>query len=351
MGSGFAAELHAEAYRDVPNAEIVAVASPSPGKAQSFAKKHGIARSYTDYQALLKMPEVEVLDICVPNYLHSRICMEAAEDGKHVIVEKPLATTLGEADDMIKACRKAGIKLMYGENVCFAPKYVRAKQLVDEGALGRVYLVKQSEKHFGPHSDWFWDVERSGGGVLLDMGCHGIEFARWILGKQRPKSVWAHCATFVHSKSTRGDDNSLCLVEFESGAVALIEVSWARRGGMDDRAEIYGSEGVTYADLLHGIALETYSEPGYGYAVEKAPSTKGWTFTVYDEVWNYGFPHELRHFMDCVLNDEEPMEKGEDGRTVLEVICAAYESARLGQRVSLPFRSEYRRPVEYWLQR
>ena len=105
-----------------------------------------------------------------------------------------------EADQMVSACRKAGILLMYAEELYFTLKYVRAKQLVDEGALGRVYQVKQSEKHFGPHAGWFWDVTESGGGVLMDMGCHGIEFARWILDRPQVLSVQAHCGTYVHKK-------------------------------------------------------------------------------------------------------------------------------------------------------
>jgi predicted dehydrogenase len=349
IGSGFVAEIHAEAYKQVPDAEVFAVASPTPGKAEGFARKHGIPHHFTDYKKMLEMDEIDIVDLCLPNYLHAQACIDSANAGKHVICEKPMCMNLQEADAMIDACKKAKVKLMYAEELCFTPKYVRAKQLVEEGALGKVYLVKQSEKHFGPHSEWFWDVDKSGGGVLLDMGCHGIEFARWILGKPKAKSVWAQCGTYVHKDITKGDDNSICVIEFENEAVALIEDSWAKRGGMDDRAEIYGSDGVTYADLLHGIALETYSEVGYGYAVEKAPSTKGWTFTVYEEIWNYGFPQELSHFVECVRDDKEPLETGEDGKAVLEIIFAAYASAGSGKRISLPFQTDARKPIDLWL--
>jgi predicted dehydrogenase len=290
IGSQFIAELHAEAFRQVPDARVVAVASPNPAHVKPFAEKHHIPRWFTDYRELLALPEVQMVNLCLPNYLHCQATQDAARAGKHVVCEKPLCMNLHEADQMIAACRQAGVKLMYAEELCFTPKYIRARQLVQEGALGKVYLVKQSEKHFGPHADWFWDVDRSGGGVLLDMGCHGIEFARWILGRPLVTSVYAQCGTYVHKDRTRGEDNAILILEFGTDAVALIEESWARQGGMDDRAEIYGSQGVTYADLLHGSALETYSEVGYGYAVEKAPTTRGWTFTMYEELWNYGFP-------------------------------------------------------------
>jgi myo-inositol 2-dehydrogenase / D-chiro-inositol 1-dehydrogenase len=290
IGTGFVADLHAAAARMVPEVELAAVASPTPGKAAHFARERGIPQAFEDYRDLLKVKEIDLVTLALPNHLHARAALDAAAAGKHVVCEKPLCRTLDEADRMIDACRRTGVLLLYAEELCFAPKYVRAKQLVDEGALGRVFLVKQSEEHFGPHMPWFWDVEQSGGGVLLDMGCHSIEFARWVLGKPKVKSVLASMSTHVHGGRTRGEDHSLCVVEYEGGRVGLAENSWAKQGGVDDRCEIYGSGGFTRADLLRGSALLTYSEPGYGYAVEKAATTKGYTFTMFEEVWNYGFP-------------------------------------------------------------
>jgi myo-inositol 2-dehydrogenase / D-chiro-inositol 1-dehydrogenase len=338
LGSQFVAEIHADSYRRyIPDAELVAVASPTAGHAEAFARQHSIPHAFSDYRQLLELPEVDLVDLCLPNSLHCQAAVDAAAAGKHVVCEKPLCMNLAEADRMIAACRERGVKLMYAEELCFTPKYVRAKRLVDEGALGRVYLVKQAEKHDGPHADWFWEVQRSGGGVTFDMGCHAIEFFRWVLGKPRITSVYAQMGTYVHGSRTQGDDNAFLLLEFEGGAVGLAEESWTKPGGMDDRAEIHGDQGVTYADLLHGNALETFSHTGYGYAVEKAGSTKGWSYTIYEEAWNYGFPQELQHFVACVKEDLPPLETGEDGRAVLEALYAAYESARTGQKVALPF--------------
>ena len=155
---------------------------------------------------------------------------------------------------MIDACRAAGVLLMYAEELCFAPKYVRAKELADEGALGRIYLVKQGEKHFGPHSDWFWDVDRSGGGVLMDMGCHADRVLRaGSTASRRSESVTAELGTYVHGDRTRGEDHGIAIVAVRGRTGSgWSRTSWAKRGGMDDRAEIFGSEGVTYADLLRG---------------------------------------------------------------------------------------------------
>ena len=239
---------------------------------------------------MLSDPAVEMISITAPNRLHAQITIDAARAGKHVVCEKPLCVTLEEADAMIDACAKAGVLLLYAEELFFAPKYVKAKQMADEGAFGRVHLVKQGEKHSGPHSDWFWDVEQSGGGALMDLGCHGIAFCWWFLGKQKVKSVYAQLSTQVNSKRTKGEDEALTIIEFENGAIGLVESSWNRPGGMDDSIEVFGDKGQTYADMLMGNALPTYSEVGFGYAVEKASSTKGWTYPVFEEHWNYGFP-------------------------------------------------------------
>jgi myo-inositol 2-dehydrogenase/D-chiro-inositol 1-dehydrogenase len=349
IGTGFVADLHAAAARMVPEVEIIAVASPTPGKAGRFAQERGIPHAFEDYRELLRLREVQLVTLALPNYLHAQACLDAAAAGKHILCEKPLCRTLEEADRMIEACRQAGVLLMYAEELCFAPKYVRAKQLVDEGALGRVFLVKQSEEHFGPHSPWFWDVNQSGGGVLLDMGCHSIEFARWVFGKPKVKSVCASLGTYVHSDKTRGEDHSLCIVEYETGQVGLAENSWAKTGGVDDRCEIYGSSGFTRADLLRGSALLTYSETGYGYAVEKAATTKGYTFTMFEEIWNYGFPQEIAHFARCVQGKETPIETGEDGREVLKIIYAAYESAGTGKRIDWPYQPrKVGKPIDLW---
>jgi len=349
IGSQFISTIHAESLRSCPEAELYAVASATAANAEAFAGRYGIPKHFDDYRQLLDLPEIDMVVVGVPNDLHCPIALAAAEAGKHVVMEKPLCLNLAEADLMIAACARAKVKLMYAEELCFAPKYVRLKSLLDQGALGRPTLIKQSEKHDGPHAAHFWDVKRSGGGVTMDMGCHAIEFFRWMLGRPPIRSVYAQMSTLVHGERTRGDDNAILLLEFVDGTTALAEESWTKLGGMDDRAEVHGSKGVAYADLLHGNAIETYSAGGYGYAVEKAGSTVGWSFPIYEEAWNYGFPQEMAHFVDCVQNDRPPLVTGEDGRAVLEAIFAAYESARTGRKVELPFKSTAKRPIDLWL--
>lgn len=350
IGSQFISAIHARALQRCPAAELVAVASPTPGHAQQLAETYAVPHHFTHGAALLARDDIQLVVIGAPNHVHCDLTVQAAQAGKHVVVEKPLCLTLLEADRMIATCREAGVKLMYAEELCFAPKYIRLRQLLQEGALGAPTLLKQSEKHSGPHADHFWDVRRSGGGVTMDMGCHAIGFFRWLLDRRPIRSVYAQMSTQVHGKKTLGDDNALIVLEFEGDVTALAEESWTKLGGMDDRAEVQGSAGVAYADLLQGNSIQTYSQQGYGYAVEKAGGSSGWSFAIYEEEWNYGFPQELAHFVDCVQNDRQPQLTGEDGRDILEVVAAAYESAATGSKVRLPFQPlEGDLPIDPWL--
>jgi myo-inositol 2-dehydrogenase/D-chiro-inositol 1-dehydrogenase len=354
IGSGFISAIHHEALQNVPGARVIAVASPTPGRAERFAAERRIPHHFTDYRAVLDLKEVDLVVLGIPNDLHCEAACLAADARKHVVVEKPMAPSLAECDRMIAACERSGVLLGYAEELCFAPKYVRLKQMIDEGALGKVHLVKQSEKHDGPHASWFFDTRRSGGGVTFDMGCHAIEFFRWLLGdastgaKARIIGAFAQMGTFVHGDKTDGDDEAILILTFEGGAVGLAEESWTKPGGMDDRAEVFGSDGQAYADVLYGNALRAFSRRGYGYAVEKAGSTAGWSFPIYEEIWNYGFPQEMEHFVECVRRGATPRENGHDGRAVVEVVHALYASAACGRRIGLPFASEAVRPIDQW---
>ncbi len=348
LGTGFIANIHVESYhRFVPDAEVVAVYGRNLENTQKFAEKYGIPKAYDDVDKLLAECAVDIVDICLPNYQHHEFCMKAARADKHIIIEKPLALTLEEADEMIAECRTRGLLLCYAEELCFAPKYERVRALVESGAVGEVYLLKQAEKHSGPHSKWFYQKETAGGGVMMDMGCHALAWFRWMNKNNPVKTVYAQMNTVLHD--TDCDDNTITIVEFENGVTAMAEDSWARHGGMDDHIEVYGTRGVSYANLFQGNAALTYSCDGYDYAMEKAGTTQGWTFTVFEEAFNQGYPQELKHFVDCVRNGKTPIVTGEDGRAVLEIIYAAYASAKSGQKVKLPFSAKVKYPVELML--
>ena len=346
LGTGFISEIHVESYkRFVADAEVVAVYGRNLENAKKYAEKHGVPAYYDDIDDLLAKEEVDIVDICLPNYLHHEACMKAAGVNKHIIVEKPLAMTLEEADEMIAECEKRNLKLMYAEELCFAPKYERVRDLVKHGAVGEVYMLKQAEKHSGPHSAWFYNKETAGGGVMMDMGCHAIAWFRWMTGNAKVKSVYAQMQTVLHNKITDCEDNAVTIVEFENGVIGVAEDSWARHGGMDDRIEVYGDKGVSYADLFQGNSALTFSLEGYDYAAEKAATSVGWSFTMFEEAFNQGYPQELRHFVECVREDKEPVVTGADGKAVLEILYAAYASAKSGAKVELPFAPKVKYPI------
>lgn len=355
VGAGFVAGVHAEALREVAGARVTRVAGRDPGRVEAFARAHGIPAWETDWRALVTAADVDAVLVLVPNDLHAEVTLAAAAAGKHVLVEKPLCPTLEQADAMIAACARAGVLLAYGEQLCFTPKYERLRQLAREGAFGRVYHLRQAEKHSGPHSPWFWDVRRSGGGALMDMGCHAFGWFRWVLGPDyRPVEVLCRCDTHMHADRTQGEDHALALVTFANAAgevvTAQAEESWAKPGGMDDRAEVYGTGGVGYADLFQGSSDLVYSADGYGYALEKAGGSRGWSFALAEEVHQQGYPHEMADFVAAIAQGRPPRQTGEDGRAVLAMLLGAYASAGRNAAVALPLAPVPRDalPVSLW---
>ena len=352
VGAGFISKVHNDAFSFVPGTEIVALCDIDKARGEAFCKRQEVPDFYTDLDEMLKRDDIDVITVGVPNFLHCEIALKAFAAGKHVIVEKPLALTLEEADKMIEAGKKAGLVLGYAEELCYLPKFVHAKQIVDQGAIGDVFYVKQAEKHAGPYSPWFWKSATAGGGILMDMGCHSIEFCRWMLGKPPVKSVYCQADIFIHTQITKVDDHIIMLIEFEGGKLALVESSWTLKGGMISVAEVHGTEGVIHANLLQeGMGLKVFSEKGFGEEDWDKEATKGWTHPDWQWNWQNGYPGEMQDFIDCIRNGGTPVESGEDGRVVLEIMIAGYISAAEGRKVEFPLKDPggYRTPVEIWM--
>lgn len=340
VGAGFIAGLYRQSLKQVNGAEIAAVASPN--RAQAFAQRHHLEHHYADYHTMIDEADIDAVLIATPNNLHADICIAAAEAGKHVFCDKPLAMSLAEADTMIAACDRAGVTLMYGENLLFAPMYGRLRDLVKADNIGQPFLVRQSQCHGGPYSPWFWDIERAGGGVLLDMGCHSIRSICYTLDAW-PEAVTATLGRYLHAEKTVADDHATILLHFPGGVLGIAENSWAMPGG-EDRLAAYGPNGRLEANLERGPTIAMYTASPAG-----ASGPGGWQYPSYDEARQFGFPQELQHFVDVIRGHEILRSTGLDGRRILEIICAAYESARLKQRVALPFESTASKPIDHWL--
>jgi predicted dehydrogenase len=332
IGSGFVHDVyHMPAYRSIPEANVVAVCAATRDKVESFAGRWGIKKRYHGKDGIRRLcadSEVDLVDIGLPNFLHLTALREATENHKHVICEKPLARNVREAEEMVALVRRHGVIHCYAENQVFMPQVTRAKDFISKGALGKLFWVRSREAHFGPHSKWFWDPELAGGGVLMDMGCHSIEVARYLIGT-KPMRACAWATTFVHD--TKAEENSVVMVNHESSELTQAENSWAAHGGFDLRIEMYGSEGAVFIDATKGTGIQMFtvaSEDKVGDIVEKAETKKGWIFPTWNEVEAYGFSNELQHFVYSVIDGKQPRETFEDGLLVNKVADAAYRSVK-----------------------
>lgn len=343
-GAGWISRTYAASLRRVPDAQLTAVWSQTSERAERFADEFGCEMSSDRVEDLF--PHVDVVCVNSPNYLHAAHAIAAARAGKHVIVEKPLATTIEEAEAIVAACAEAGVGLAYAEELPFVPKFARVRELLASGALGGPVYVTQREAHAGPYSPWFFTRDEAGGGVLMDMACHGIECVRWVLGKPPVRRVTAHLATTRHGDRTELEDHAVVVLAFDDDVTALVEASWALEGGMQSRLEVWGARGYVEADLSQGSGLRAFAKDG-GIPFAASP---GWSTPPADWLWENGYPQELEHFLDCFRRGTTPLESGADGVAVLEILCAAYASAREGRAIELPFRPKgVERAVDLWL--
>jgi len=323
LGAGFVSDFYMQGLREVPNQQVAVVFSQTEERARAFAQKWSIARWTTHMEEAIEQGELAVIGL--PNFVHKKAALAAARAAKAVVCTKPLARTAEEAREMLEAVEAAGVLHGYAETEVFSPAVIQARKLIESGALGRVLTVRSREAHFGPHTAWFWDPALAGGGALLDMGCHCIAAARYFFGKEdRPAEVLAWGDTLHHK--TRAEDNAVALLRFASGGLAIIEVSWTARGGLDLRNEIYGSEGAAFTDVTRGTPLRAFTRAAAGYIVEKADADNGWVFPCVDEAGVYGYREEMRHFVECVARKTRPRETFADGYITNVILDAAYRS-------------------------
>ncbi|MDH5687469.1 MAG: Gfo/Idh/MocA family oxidoreductase [Candidatus Bathyarchaeota archaeon] len=332
LGYGFVqATFHLPCYKEIADANVVAVGGRRKDACEKAAERFGIKKIYSgeDFIAnLCSDPDVDVVDVGLPNFLHRVASEIAAENGKHVICEKPLARSVDEAKAMLDAVERHGVIGCYAENQVFIPQITRAKEMIEGDAVGKVFWIRSREAHFGPHSAWFWNPELAGGGVLMDMGCHSVEVARYLIGK-RPVEAYAWGATLVHE--TEAEDNSLALVKYEGEELGQSENSWAAHGGLDLRFEIYGSDGAIFIDNTRETGIKVFTvapEDKVGYIVEKAEAKKGWMYPIWREHELYGYLSELQHFVSSIQKDEKPRETFKDGYGVNCILDSCYKSIR-----------------------
>src|ERR1700741_4641495 len=269
-GSGFVADFYMGGPRAVPGTHVVANYSRSSERAERFGERHDIPRRYTDLEQLCADEQVDIVVIGLPNHLHLAAVRLAAANQKAIVCTKPLARNAQEAAEIVRIVNEAQVMHGYAETEVFAPNVMRARQMIEDGAIGDVISVRAREAHSGPHAPHFWDAEIAGGGSLLDMGCHTIEAARYFFGKDVPMTeAFAWGATLSHQDKTTGEDNAVALIKFANGGISITEASWSMKGGMELRNEITGTGGRLVTDSTATPVHGFITNPG-GDLMEKA---------------------------------------------------------------------------------
>ncbi len=336
LGSGFVAEFYMQGLANVNGQTVVVNYSRSKKRAQGFAANWGIAESSTNIEAVIARDDIDLFIIALPNEEHLPVSLALSKAKRNQVCTKPLGRDQKEAKLMWQAAQKSGAMHGYAETEVFAPCVVKARESIESGGIGRVLWVRSRESHSGPHSPHFWDIEKTGGGALNDLGCHCVEAARYFFGKDdKVVEVLAWGANLVHSAKTKGEDNALLVLKFASGGIAHCELSWTTKGGLDLRNEIHGSDGSLFTDVTRGTPIVSFTTKSAGYVVEKADIDFGWTRPLPEEAFAYGYQAEMRHFVECVRDGFNPRETYEDGYVVNRILDAGYKSMRANKWVKL----------------
>lgn len=329
LGTGLIGWFYTKALHEHRRPDRVQVVySRSEERGKAFANEWNIPKYVTDLEAAISDPEIDTVIVGLPNDLHHEAIRLCCEHKKAVLCTKPLARNGAEAKEILEMVEKAGIFNGYLEDLAYTPKTLSALQSVKNGVIGRVTWARSRETHPGPHSPWFWDLQKAGGGAIVDLGCHCIEIARNYIGKDiRPVEVVCWAATQV--KPIEAEDNAVGLVKYADGAVGQFEVSWSFRGGMDLRDEVSGTDGIIRTDhfLRTGFEMFTAAKES-SYVAEKAESSSGWLFPVGDEVNSLGYTHMFTDMFDALDNGTPPMETFYDGYVVNAIMDACYKSVQ-----------------------
>lgn len=329
LGTGFVGRfytmtLHGHRSRD----KVQVVYSRTEERAKKFAQDWNIPKWSADMEKAIKDPETDVVVIGLPNNLHQEAALIAAQSGKAVLCTKPLGRNAAEANAMLHTVEQAGVFNGYLEDLVYTPKTLKSIEFTGSGAIGKVLWTRSRETHPGPHSDWFFDPEQSGGGAIIDMGCHCIEIGRNFVGKDvKPVEVMCWADTQVHP--IEAEDHAIGLVRYENGAIGQFEVSWTFRGGMDLRDEVSGTDGTIWLNHFLRTGFEVFTPIGSGgYVAEKAEGDTGWLFPVGDEAHELGYVHMFTDMFDAIDNAKEPMETFYDGYIVNAIMDSCYCSIK-----------------------
>lgn len=342
IGAGSISEAHLNGYKANPEVEIFAICDLNEERAAKTAKKYGATHVYTDYKELLANPDIHAVSVCTWNNTHAPISKAAVHAGKHVLVEKPLCRTVEEAMDLQEAVFASGKVLQVGFVRRYDPNAQMLREFVINGEVGEIYYAKASIiRRFGNPGGWFSDIERSGGGPLIDIGVHIIDLCWYMMGRPKVKSVSGNSyrklgnrsnirnLSFYKAADYNADLNTVedmtnALIRFENGASLLVDVSFTLHAKQDESSvKLYGTKGGLEIDPEISIVTEKYDT-----IVNITPQVDslGLNFT-------RAFQAEVDHFIENVKTGRKPISPVEDGVEIMKILCGIYESAAKGEEI------------------
>ncbi|MFO7611778.1 MAG: Gfo/Idh/MocA family oxidoreductase [Clostridia bacterium] len=330
IGCGAISEMHAGAVNVIENAVLVGCTDVNPSSMKAFSDKYGI-RSYASAEAMLCDESIDAVCVCTPSGLHRKYCIEAARAGKHIVVEKPMALTVGDCDEIINACRENDVKLEVICQLRFKETFRYVKKLVADGALGRIvsadiYMKYYRSPEYYSSSNWKGTWKMDGGGALMNQGIHGVDMLLFIMGRVR--SVFGFARTLA--RDIEVEDTAAAVVEFENGALGVIQGTTSVMPGYPRRLEINGDKG-SIALVDGDIALwdvEGVEKPVFTVA-RSGSHNDPMAFDIEGHVL------QITDLIESVAEDRPSFVNEFEGRRPVELITAIYESSKTGEKVDL----------------
>lgn len=331
IGCGNGGHLLAKAIKLQPNAELKAVVSRNPVKAERFAQKFGADKWYTDYYKLLRSQDIDAVCISTPHYLHAQMTLDAFEDGKHVLCDKPMAVDLEEADMMINVTEKADMKLGVVFQQRFSDPSQKLRNAIDNDVMGNLIFgearaIMPRDQHYYDSRKWCGGWDTAGGGVLISQAIHSIDLLRWFMGPS--KSVWVQIDTVGHQIEV--EDIATGAIQFKNGAFGIVSATTTPfLGPSQEYLKISGANGFVVLEEDR-VKESKIAEINLKSKMEKLYSTKPFKF-FYRRDYH---ARQIQDFTQSILEDKNPLVDGYEGRNTLELVLGMYESAKTGKVVN-----------------
>ena len=338
IGCGKIAQVrHIPEYAENPYAELAGFYDLNTQRAAELAAPYG-GKAYESAEAMLADPAIDAVSVCVANHAHAPITIAALKAGKHVLCEKPMATTLEECEEMVRTAHEAGKFLMIGHNQRLAKAHAVAKELIDQGMIGRIITFRTTFGHGGPETwsvdpgknTWFFDKNKAAMGAMADLGIHKTDLIQFLTGQHVVRTT-ARVVT-LDKKDASGqligvDDNAICIYEMSGGTMGTMTASWTYYGAEDNSTILYGEKGIMriYDDPAHSIVVKLADGTEKVYDVEQIQTNDNQTKSGVIDLW-----------MNCLETNTPPEISGEEALYAMRAVFASLESAKAGTTVDIP---------------